>query len=45
MSEENKNIHKGHRDRVRSRFLQKGIDAFDDHQILEFLLFLRTYYC
>lgn len=39
MSEENKNIHKGHRERVRNRFLQNGIDAFDDHQILEFLLF------
>ncbi len=39
MSEKTKNVHKGHRDRVRNRFLQKGIGAFDDHEILEFLLF------
>ncbi len=33
------NIHKGHRERVRKRFLKDGINAFEDHQILEFLLF------
>lgn len=34
-----KNIHAGHRERLRKRFLEKGMDALDDHQILEFLLF------
>ncbi len=33
------NIHKDHRKRVKSRFLKKGIDIFDDYQALEFLLF------
>lgn len=33
------NIHKDHRKRVKSRFLKKGIDVFDDYQALEFLLF------
>ena len=33
------NVHKGHRERVRQRFLQGGIDSLDDYQILEFLLF------
>ncbi len=37
MSEEN--IHSGHRDRLRKRFLEEGLDGFGDHQILELLLF------
>ena len=37
MSEEN--IHSGHRDRLRKRFLEEGLDNFADHQILELLLF------
>src|SRR6266540_969973 len=32
-------LHIGHRDRLRNRFLEEGLDAFDDHQILELLLF------
>lgn len=32
-------LHEGHRDRVRNRFLQEGLDGFDDHQVLEMLLF------
>ncbi len=36
-----KNIHSGHRDRMRARFLKKGLDDFNDHEILELLL----YYC
>ena len=32
-------LHEGHRDRVKSRFLNEGLDAFEDHQILELLLF------
>lgn len=33
------NPHKGHRDRMRSRFLTEGLDAFADHEVLEFALF------
>lgn len=32
-------LHQGHRQRVRERFLKEGLDAFEDHQILELLLF------
>ena len=32
-------IHKGHRDRVKEKFLQNGFDGFADHELLEFLLF------
>ena len=34
-----KNLHAGHRQRVRQRFLSEGLDAFEDHQVLELLLF------
>ncbi|MGN0695400.1 MAG: JAB domain-containing protein [Oscillospiraceae bacterium] len=33
------NVHKGHRKRVRERFLRTGFYGFDEHQILELLLF------
>lgn len=33
------NVHAGHRQRVKARFLTEGLDAFDDHQLLELLLF------
>lgn len=33
------NLHIGHRERLRKRFLEEGLDTFDDHQILELLLF------
>ncbi len=33
------NIHVGHRARLRQRFRDEGLDAFEDHQILELLLF------
>jgi len=36
-----KNIHAGHRERVRERFMEEGLDGFKDHEILELLL----YYC
>ena len=39
MGDGKKNLHRGHRERVRSRFLAEGLDAFEDHQVLEFLLF------
>ena len=32
-------IHDGHRSRLRQRFLQHGLDNFDDHTVLELLLF------
>ena len=32
-------IHKGHRQRLRDRAQREGLDAFDDHQVLELLLF------
>ncbi len=42
MGDGKENLHKGHRDRVRGRFLAEGLDAFEDHQVLEFLLFFAT---
>lgn len=33
------NLHAGHRERLRQRFLNEGLDHFDDHNILELLLF------
>lgn len=35
------NIHKGHRQRMKNKYLKSGIDIFEDHEILELLL----YYC
>jgi DNA repair protein RadC len=32
-------LHKGHRDRLRARLIAEGLDAFDDHQVLELILF------
>ena len=32
-------IHSGHRERLRTRFLREGLDGFEDHQVLELLLF------
>lgn len=32
-------LHKGHRDRLRARLLAEGLEAFDDHQVLELILF------
>ena len=32
-------LHAGHRARVRQRFLAGGLDSFQDHEVLEFLLF------
>lgn len=32
-------IHEDHRFRVRARFLQEGLDGFNEHQVLEMLLF------
>ena len=35
----NEIIHGGHRQRLKNRFLEEGLDHFDDHQVLELLLF------
>lgn len=32
-------LHTGHRNRTRARFLKEGLDSFEDHQVLELLLF------
>lgn len=32
-------IHDGHRKRVKQRYLSEGMDGFEDHQVLELLLF------
>ncbi len=34
-----KKVHDGHRKRVKNRYLTEGLDAFEDHQVLEMLLF------
>ncbi|MCR4963558.1 MAG: DNA repair protein RadC [Firmicutes bacterium] len=39
-----KNIHSGHRERLKKRALQEGLDQFDDHQVLELLLFYAIPY-
>lgn len=36
---DNDNIHVGHRQRLKNRFLEDGLKNFDPHQILELLLF------
>ncbi len=33
------NIHDGHRERMKNRFLEHGLESFDDHNVLELLLF------
>lgn len=32
-------MHEGHRQRLKNRFKEEGLDGFEDHQILELLLF------
>lgn len=36
---ENKDTHKGHRQRMRERALSEGLDGFNQHQVMELLLF------
>ena len=36
--ETEKNIHAGHRERLRKRFLSSGLDGFSEHEVLELLL-------
>ncbi len=34
-----KKIHAGHREKMKQRFVEEGLTAFEDHQVLEMLLF------
>lgn len=34
-----KHLHKGHRARVKKRYITSGLDSFEDYQVLEMLLF------
>ena len=34
-------VHQGHRQRLRERFLEEGLENFQEHEVLELLL----YYC
>jgi len=34
-----KKLHNGHRHRVKTRYLTEGLDGFEDHQVLELMLF------
>lgn len=39
MMTQSRNLHEGHRARLRRRFREEGLDGFEDHQVLELLLF------
>ena len=39
VTDNNKNVHSGHRSRVKERFCETGLSSFADHNILEFVLF------
>ena len=39
MGNNNVNLHEGHRERMRKRFRETGFDGFEEHQIIEMLLF------
>ena len=36
---DNNNMHHGHRQRLKNRFLEGGLETFEEHQVLELLLF------
>lgn len=44
-SAKTENIHDGHRQRMREKFLRSGADAFADHELLEILLFYAQPRC
>ena len=37
------NIHQGHREKMRQRFLKSGLESFADHEALELLLYLDEF--
>lgn len=39
LSKNDDNLHKGHRKKVRDRYIKEGLDSFNEHQVLELLLF------
>ena len=39
MSTDKKSVHDGHRQRLKDRYLRDGLDNFEEHQVLELLLF------
>src|SRR5665647_313663 len=39
LSKNEDNLHKGHRKKVRDRYIKEGLDSFNEHQVLELLLF------
>ena len=39
MAEKKENVHAGHRQRMKTRFIERGFDGMEQHQILEMLLF------
>lgn len=39
MGSNKEKLHAGHRARLRKRFCEEGLDAFEDHQVIELLLF------
>jgi len=38
-------MHEGHRERLRARFLKEGLESFEPHVVLEFLLFYGKVRC
>lgn len=36
---QNENLHSGHRQRLKERFIKSGLDSFQPHEVLELLLF------
>lgn len=45
MAQNEKDLHKNHRKRMRNRFMQTKFEGFADHEILEFLLFFSIPRC
>ena len=45
MAERNPDLHKDHRSRLKKRFETEGLDAFEDHNVLEMLLFYSIPRC
>ena len=39
MGDSKKSEHSGHRERLRRRFIDNGLDGFEEHQALELYLF------
>lgn len=44
MAADKDNLHQGHRDRLKQRALAEGLDNFEEHQVLELLLFYAMPY-